>query len=83
MANYSNQIQIKCYLTVVTKTKYRLSEHSLDIEKARHRKTWLRVEERLWNHFTTGEPESELHFLTSILLGLSGSGLSKEEKTEN
>jgi hypothetical protein len=45
-------------------TKYRLSEHSLAIEKARHRKTWLPVEERLCNHGTTAEPETVLHFLT-------------------
>ena len=47
-----------------TLTKYRLSEHSLAIEKGRHRKTWLPVEERLCNHCTTTEPETELHFLT-------------------
>jgi hypothetical protein len=44
-------------------TKYRL-KHSLAIEKGRHRKTWLPVEERLCNHCTTAEPETELPFLT-------------------
>ena len=44
-----------------TLTKYRLSEHSLAIEKVRHRKTGLPVEERLCNHCTTAEPEQ--HFL--------------------
>ena len=46
-----------------TLTKYRLSEHSLAIEKGRHRKTWLPVDERLCNHCTTAEPETELHFM--------------------
>ena len=62
---------VAIYLTVVTDqnlrktlTKYRLSEHSLAIEKGRHRKTWLPVEERLCNYCTTAEPETELHFLT-------------------
>jgi hypothetical protein len=67
----NQQYIVANYLTMVTdqnlrKTlrKYRLSEHSLAIEKGRHRKTWLPVEERLCNHCTTAEPETELHFLT-------------------
>ena len=61
------------YLTMITDqnltktlTEYRLSEHSLAIEKGRHRKTWLPVEERLCNHCTTAESETELHFLTKM-----------------
>ena len=59
------------YLSMVTDqqlkqtlTKYRLSEHSLAIEKGRHRKTWLPAEQRLCCHCTLNEPETELHFLT-------------------
>ena len=67
----NRQYTMANYLTMVTDqnlrktlTKYRLSEHSLAIEKGRYRKTWLPVEERLCNHITTAEPETELHFLT-------------------
>ena len=67
----NRQYTLANYLTMVTDknrrktlTKYRLSEHSLVIEKGRHSKTWLPVEERLCNHCTTAEPERELHFLT-------------------
>jgi hypothetical protein len=42
-----------------TLAKYRLSEHSLAIEKGRHRTTRLPVEERLCNHCTTAEPVTE------------------------
>ena len=56
----NRQYTVAKYLTMVTDqnlrktlTKYRLSEHSLAIEKGRHRKTWLPVEERLYNHCTT------------------------------
>ncbi|MGH0192693.1 UNVERIFIED_CONTAM: hypothetical protein FKN15_021413 [Acipenser sinensis] len=44
-------------------TKYRLSDHSLAIEKGRHRQTWLPKEERLCGHCETGEVETEMHFL--------------------
>lgn len=47
-----------------TLTKYRLSEHSLAIEKGRHRNTWFPAEQRLCCHCTLSEPETELHFLT-------------------
>ena len=63
----NRQYTVANYLTMVTDqnlrktlTKYRLSEHSLVIEKGRHRKAWLPVEERLCNHRTTAEPETEL-----------------------
>ena len=65
----NQQNTVASYLTMVTDqnlrktlSKYRLSEHSLAIEKGRHRKTWLPVEERLCNHCTTAEHEMELHF---------------------
>ena len=61
----NRQYTVAQYLTMVTDqnlrktlTKYRLSEHSLAIEKGRHRKTCLPVEERLCNHCTTAEPGS-------------------------
>ena len=60
------------YLTTVTDpnvrkalTMYRLSEHSLAIEKGRRRQTWLSREDRLCAHCPQNEVETELHFLTS------------------
>ena len=44
-------------------TKYRISDHSLAIEKGRHKKTWLPEESRVCSHCTTGEVETEMHFL--------------------
>uniref|UniRef100_A0A4W5RDT1 ribonuclease H n=1 Tax=Hucho hucho TaxID=62062 RepID=A0A4W5RDT1_9TELE len=44
-------------------TKYRLSDHRLAIETGRHKKTWLPKEERVCGHCTTGEVETEMHFL--------------------
>ena len=46
-------------------TMYRLSEHSLAIEKGRRRQTWLSREDRLRAHCPQNEVETELHFLTS------------------
>ena len=67
----NRQYTIAAYLSKVTDpqlkqtlTKYRLSEHTLSIEKGRHRKTWLPPEQRLCCHCTSGETETELHFLT-------------------
>ena len=63
------------YLTTVTDPKlrksltmYRLSEHSLAVERGRHRQTWLPKEERLCTHCTLQEVETELHFLTRCQL---------------
>ncbi|KAI4904413.1 hypothetical protein NFI96_007497 [Prochilodus magdalenae] len=44
-------------------TKYRLSDHSLAIERGRHRHTWLPREERVCGHCGSGEVETETHFL--------------------
>ena len=44
-------------------TKYRLSDHTLAIEKGRHRNTWLPKEQRICGHCKTGEVETEMHFL--------------------
>lgn len=44
-------------------TKYRLSDHSLDIEKGRHKKSWSPKEQRICGHCTTDEVETEVHFL--------------------
>lgn len=49
-------------------TRYRLSEHSLAIEKGRHRQTWLPREDRLCIYCKQGEVETELHFLTTCPL---------------
>jgi hypothetical protein len=60
------------YQTTVTEPKvstfltmYRLSEHSLAIEKGRRRQTWLSREDRLCAHCPQNEVETALHFLTS------------------
>jgi hypothetical protein len=45
-------------------TMYRLSEHSLAIEKGHHRQTWLSREDILYAHCPQNEVETELHFLT-------------------
>ena len=57
------------YLTTVTDpnlrkalSMYRLSEHSLAIEKGRHRQTWLSREDRLCAHCPQNDVETELHF---------------------
>ena len=44
-------------------TKYRLSDHSLAIERGRFKKSWLAREERVCGHCRTGEVETEVHFL--------------------
>jgi hypothetical protein len=44
---------------------YRLSEHSLAIEKSHRRRKWLSREDRLCAHCPQNEVETELHFLTS------------------
>ena len=46
-------------------TMYRLSEHSLPIEKGHRKQTWLSREDRLCWHCPQNEVETELHFLTS------------------
>ena len=46
-------------------TMYRLSEHSLAIEKGRRRQTWISREDRLCSHCPQNEVETELQFLTS------------------
>ena len=58
------------YLTTISDQKlrksltmYRLSDHSLAIEKGRHRHTWLPREERLCQQCSTNEVETEVHFL--------------------
>ena len=44
-------------------TKYRLSGHSLAVEKGRYKKTWLPRDQRICGHCTTDEVETEMHFL--------------------
>ena len=44
-------------------TKYRLSDHQLAVETGRLRQTWLPREERICAHCSTGEIETEIHFL--------------------
>ena len=64
--------KLECYLALnreytVTEylTMYRLSEHSLAIEKGRRRQTWLSREDRLCAHCPQSEVETEQLFLTS------------------
>ena len=50
------------YLTIVTDlnlTMYRLSEHSLAIDKGHRRQTWLSREDRLCAHCPQNEVETE------------------------
>ena len=54
------------YLTTATDpkrrkslTRYRLSEHSLAIEKGRHGQTWLPREERMCSHCTHNQLETD------------------------
>ena len=44
-------------------TKYRLSDHQLAVETGTYRQTWLPREERVCGHCSTGEVETETHFL--------------------
>lgn len=59
------------YLTTVTNpelkllTVYRLSKHSLDTKKARHRQSSLLKEDTLCSCCTQNEMETQLHFWTS------------------
>ncbi len=46
------------------RTMDRLSDHSLEIEKGRHRHTWLQTDDRLCCHCNEGAVQTELHFLT-------------------
>ncbi len=63
LANYLRTI--KCPKLRKIMTIYRLSEHSLAIEKGRHRQSWLPQEDRLCSQCDTGQVETEVHFLTS------------------
>ena len=44
-------------------TKYRLSDHSLAIETGRHKKSYLPPDQRVCDHCSTAEVETEAHFL--------------------
>ena len=44
---------------------YRLSDHNLEIEKGRHKKHWRPREERICNQCSSGQIETEQHFLSS------------------
>ena len=75
-----NQSKMECYLSLnreytlaihisrIPLTRYRLSDHSLAIEKGRHRQTPLPREDRLCTHCTQNAVETELHFLTTCPL---------------
>jgi hypothetical protein len=52
-------------------TMYRLSEHSLAIEKGHCRQTWLSSENRLCAHCPQKEVETVLHVLTSCQMYVS------------
>ena len=62
-------------------TRYRLSEHSLAIEKGRHRQTWLSREDRLCFHCTHNQVEIELLFLTSTSGIHTSHGLQSNART--
>ena len=44
-------------------TKYRPSDHKLAIEQGRHKKSWQTKENRTYGNCSTGEVETEMHFL--------------------
>ncbi len=44
-------------------TRFRLSDHKLEIEKGRLKKSWQPKENRVCGHCSTGEVETEMHFL--------------------
>ncbi|XP_037402655.1 T-lymphocyte activation antigen CD80-like [Pygocentrus nattereri] len=44
-------------------TKYRLSDHSLAVERGRFKHSWIPREDRVCGHCKTGEVETEVHFL--------------------
>ena len=67
----NRQYTVAEYLTTVTDknlrktlTMYRLSDHSLAVERSRHHQTWLPIEDKLCCHCDEGAVETELHFLT-------------------
>ena len=62
LANYLTRVTDKKLRR--TLTKYRISEHSLAIETGRHRRSWLPVDDRLCQHCSLREVETELHFTT-------------------
>ena len=43
---------------------YRLSNHTLAVERSRHHQTWLLREDKLCCHYDEGAVETERHFLT-------------------
>ena len=51
-----------------TLTMYRLSDHQLEVEKGRHKKEWKPRELRTCKHCSSGETETEAHFLLSCPL---------------
>ena len=62
VADYLSTVSDKNLRKILT--MYRLSDHSLAVEKGRHRQTWLPREERLCCHCDEEAVETELHFLT-------------------
>nr|WPH61295.1 reverse transcriptase [Somniosus microcephalus] len=46
-----------------TLTRYRLSDHQLEIEKGRYKKSWQPRENRICDQCLAGEVETEMHFL--------------------
>ncbi len=44
-------------------SKYRLSDHDLEIERGRHRQTWTEREQRICRHCDLQQIEDEKHFL--------------------
>ena len=51
-----------------TLTMYRLTDHQLQVEKGRHQKEWKPRELRVCKHCSSGEIETEAHFLLSCPL---------------
>ncbi len=60
---FANYLLIKPFKERQILSKYRLSDHDLEIERGRHRQTWTEREQRICRHCDLQQIEDEKHFL--------------------
>ncbi len=60
---FANYLLIKPFKERQILSKYRLSNHDLEIERGRHRQTWTEREQRICRHCDLQQIEDEKHFL--------------------
>ncbi len=60
---FANYLLIKPFKERQILSKYRLSDHDLEIERGRHRQTWSEREQRICRHCDLQQIEDEKHFL--------------------